>query len=495
MFSRRACKTDASADGYVRSEGCGVLVLKRLSDAVRDGDRVCAVISEQRWVNQDGASSGLTVPMVLHSNGLSAQRWIAPVRQAPMSTTRGTRDRHPLGDPIEVQAAAALTALARRGPATADRFGEVQHRSPRVGIRGGKGLIKVVLSLQARRCCRRACTSTPSPHIPWDSLPVRVVDKADSGGPATDRVARRREFVRVHRHERTYDRRGATADDKPREQTSQRVRDGHPGWACRRADVVRAAHRKHWRRWRSATKAWLSNHPGCRPADASHRCNGPDAFRTSRRAGRGFGQVRARPGRNSPRTTCDLGGPRAFTDRPTTAWLFTGQGSQYPGMARELFGRGADFRRHRAALRAQAVDGTAAPVVGSAVRDRSQTATGRPSGRVAHVVLHSRRCSPWEMGRPGCGSRGASNPTWYWAHSVGPICCGVRGRGLFSLEDGARLMAERGWTVRRQPARGWRMVAVRRRQLCRGHCRRVPASVGGRLQTVLTLCCRVRARI
>src|SRR6201999_3074549 len=108
------CKTfDASADGYVRSEGCGILVLKRLSDAERDGDRVCAVISSSA-VNHDGASSGLTVP-----NGGAQQRLIGTVlARAGLSggdvdylEAHGTGT--PLGDPIEVQAAAAIYGAAR----------------------------------------------------------------------------------------------------------------------------------------------------------------------------------------------------------------------------------------------------------------------------------------------------------------------------------------------------------------------------------------------
>ena len=110
------CKTfDAAADGYVRGEGCGVVVLKRLCDAQRDGDRVLALIRGSA-VNQDGRSGGLTVP-----NGPAQQ---AVIREAPgrrrrrcrtrSATSRRTAPGTSLGDPIEVQALPRPSAKAGR---------------------------------------------------------------------------------------------------------------------------------------------------------------------------------------------------------------------------------------------------------------------------------------------------------------------------------------------------------------------------------------------
>ena len=173
------CKTfDASADGYVRSEGCGMLVLKRLSDAERDGDRIAAVIPGTA-VNQDGASSGLTVP-----NGGAQQRLIATaLARAGLSggevdylEAHGTGT--PLGDPIEVQAAGAVYGVSREANrpllmgSVKTNIGHTESAS------GAAGLIKVVLSLQNSTLPQSLHFDNPSPHIPWGSLPVKVVDKS-----------------------------------------------------------------------------------------------------------------------------------------------------------------------------------------------------------------------------------------------------------------------------------------------------------------------------
>ena len=144
----------------------------------RDGDRICAVIPSSA-VNQDGASSGLTVP-----NGGAQQRLIGTAL-ARAGWTGGDVDyleAHgtgtPLGDPIEVQAAAA----AYGGSRDTDRpllMGSVKTNIGHTeSASGAAGLIKVVLSLQHEMLPQSLHFDQPSPHIPWDSLPVRVVDEA-----------------------------------------------------------------------------------------------------------------------------------------------------------------------------------------------------------------------------------------------------------------------------------------------------------------------------
>ena len=173
------CKTfDAAANGYARSEGCGILVLKRLSDAERDGDQICAVIRGSA-VNQDGASSGLTVP-----NGGAQQRLIAATlaRAGLVGGDVDYLEAHgtgtSLGDPIEVQAAAAAYGVGRdanRPLLIGSAKTNIGHLESAAGI---AGLIKVVLSLQHEVLPQNLHFENPSPNIPWDSLAVRVVDKA-----------------------------------------------------------------------------------------------------------------------------------------------------------------------------------------------------------------------------------------------------------------------------------------------------------------------------
>ena len=181
------CKTfDAAADGYVRGEGCGVIVVKRLDDALRDGDRIRAVIRGSA-VNQDGASGGLTVP-----NGVAQQRVIAEamkragVAAADVDYLEAHGTGTSLGDPIEVQAAGAVLGAGR----DADRpllIGSVKtnigHLEAAAGI---AGMIKVILSLEHGELPKHLHFQDPSPHIPWDRLPCGSSRSASCGSATTD---------------------------------------------------------------------------------------------------------------------------------------------------------------------------------------------------------------------------------------------------------------------------------------------------------------------
>jgi acyl transferase domain-containing protein len=167
------CHTfDASADGYVRSEGAAMIVLKRLSDAVADGDSILAVIRGTA-VNHDGRSSGLTVP-----NGIAQQAVIraalddAGVDPRDVSYVEAHGTGTPLGDPIEVRALDAVYGSHRREPL---QIGSVKtnigHLESASGI---AGLLKVVLALQHDRIPPHLHLNQPTPHLEWDELAIEV---------------------------------------------------------------------------------------------------------------------------------------------------------------------------------------------------------------------------------------------------------------------------------------------------------------------------------
>ncbi|HIK46480.1 MAG TPA: type I polyketide synthase, partial [Leptolyngbyaceae cyanobacterium M65_K2018_010] len=169
------CKTfDAAADGYVRGEGCGLVVLKRLADAIADGDSILALIRGSA-VNQDGPSGGLTVP-----NGPSQQAVIrqalanAGVDPAQVNYIEAHGTGTALGDPIEVGALGAVFGPTHREE-TPLWIGSAKTNIGHLeGAAGIAGLIKVVLALQHGEIPPHLHFQQPSPHIPWSQLPLRV---------------------------------------------------------------------------------------------------------------------------------------------------------------------------------------------------------------------------------------------------------------------------------------------------------------------------------
>src|SRR5579872_1010219 len=169
------CKAfDAKANGYVRGEGAGIVVLKPLRQALEAGDRIYAVIRGSA-VNQDGRTNGLTAPNRQAQEAVLRQAYaasgVAP-GQVQYIEAHGTGTA--LGDPIEALALGNVLAIERL-PEETCAIGSVKtnigHLKAAAGI---AGLIKVALSLKHRMMPPSLHFSEPNPYIPFAELPVRV---------------------------------------------------------------------------------------------------------------------------------------------------------------------------------------------------------------------------------------------------------------------------------------------------------------------------------
>jgi amino acid adenylation domain-containing protein len=177
---------DAAASGYVRGEGTGVVVLKRLSAALQDGDPIYAVIRGSA-VNQNGSSNGLMAPsgaaQELVLQDAYTRAGVSP-GQVQYVETQGTGTR--LGDAIE---AMALGNVLQRDRGTGDRcrIGSVKtnigHLEAAAGV---AGLIKVALSLEHGQLPPTVHFQNPNPDIPFDRLPLQVQRRLEAW-PRTDR--------------------------------------------------------------------------------------------------------------------------------------------------------------------------------------------------------------------------------------------------------------------------------------------------------------------
>lgn len=170
------CRTfDAAANGYVRSEGCAVVLLKRETDALRDGDHILAVIKGTA-TNQDGKTSGLAAP-----NGRAQQAVIkealadAGLQHQEIDYVEAHGTGTSLGDPIEVEAL-AQTVGANRPQAlkVGSAKSNIGHMEPVAGL---GGLLKIILSLQHESIPGNLHFHTPNPHIMWGEPPIEVLTK------------------------------------------------------------------------------------------------------------------------------------------------------------------------------------------------------------------------------------------------------------------------------------------------------------------------------
>lgn len=445
MSSDGRCKAfSADADGYVRGEGCGVVVLKRLDAAVRDGDRVLAVVRGTA-VGQDGRSNGLMAPRpdaqaaVLRK---ACQAAGVDPREIDYVEAHGTGTL--LGDPIEAKALGEVLGTGRVGDDRL-RLGSVKTNIGHLEAAAGMaGLIKTVLALRYRHIPASLHFERPNPHIPFERLGLRVVDRAThwpERGPRGLAGVSSFGFGGTNAHvilEEASDREaGPSAAAPPTAGGAERLVLG--GLSHDR--VAEAAGR---------LADWLQERPQTALRDVAHSLarRRPGPVRAVIVAQDGAGALAglreaASGGDTSSRVRWGIGQPGL----PGPVWVFSGQGSQWTGMGRRLLEAEPAFAT---ALRELEPDFETE--AGFSLLDA--ISSGRPVETIDVVqpVLYAMQVALARLWR----SYGVE-PAAVVGHSVGEIAAAVVAGGL-TVRDGLRVAARRSRLMRRVAGKGKMLV-------------------------------------
>ncbi|MFO1456197.1 MAG: SDR family NAD(P)-dependent oxidoreductase [Steroidobacteraceae bacterium] len=437
---------DASADGFGRGEGCCVVVLKRLGDAQADGDTIHAVIRASA-VNQDGPSSGLTAP-----NGPAQEAVIrdalrsAGLAPAAVSYVEAHGTGTQLGDPLEVQALGAVFAPGR-DPAHPLHIGAVKTNIGHLEAAAGlASLVKVVLALQNRTIPAHLHFREASPHIPWAQLPFKVptaltpwepVDGRRIAGISSFGFSGTNAHVIVEEAPPRPPMLGATR--RPAELFTL---------SARSVEALRVLAARDRGALACAVDADLAD--VCFTASAGRAQLGERAtIAASSVADLRAGLDALAHGDLVESVRCAHVGRR---DPPRIAFLFTGQGSQYVGMARELYSMAPAFRaaldRCAAVLDRRLPRPLLAVLHGEAESTRTldQTAYTQPALFAVEYAL-AELLGSWGI-----------HPSIVLGHSVGEYTAACVA-GALDLESALELIAERGRLMQSLPA-GGAMCAV-----------------------------------
>ncbi|MBZ0255513.1 SDR family NAD(P)-dependent oxidoreductase, partial [bacterium] len=419
------CKTfDAAANGYVRGEGCGVVALKRLSDARRDGDRVLAVVRGSA-VNQDGRSNGLTAP-----NGPSQRevilRALEQARLAPGDVqyieAHGTGT--PLGDPIECNTLhEVFSSSSRKTPcwvgSVKTNIGHLESAA------GAAGFIKTVLALQHKIIPKNLHFSELNPLIQLKQSSMKIASDAvewNADGPRCAGVSSFG-FGGTNSHVVL-----SEADEAQCE-------------CARRSHHLLALSAKSEPALRELAQryvAYLDEHPGENLADV---CGGANTGRSHFN----YRLTAIAASRDELRDALQQVECNEADSEPRIAFIFTGQGSQVLGMGRDLFETNDVFRKTIEAcdeiLRGPLGESLIDCLYQSSGERIHQTGMAQP----ALFALAYGLCEVW--------SSHGIQPRIVLGHSVGEYAAACAA-GVMAWDDGLRLIAERGRLMQALPSGG-----------------------------------------
>jgi acyl transferase domain-containing protein/SAM-dependent methyltransferase len=434
------CKTfDEAADGYVRSEGCAVVVLKRLKDAVEAGDRILGLVRGSA-VNHDGRSAGLTAPsreaqvQLLRDAYRSAG---VALEEVGMIEAHGTGTS--LGDPIEMEALGEVFA-GRPSGLTPIAVGSVKTNLGHTEAASGMaGLLKAVLSLQHRQLPRHLNLKKKSAFIAWADLPFHVPLEqmewkleADQGR----RIAGVSSFGFSGSNAHV-----VLEEFVPEKLGCRPAAEEEPQIAVLSAKSKKALATAH-----SALAKYLHSDSGPSLRDVCHTLSRGRMHHAHRRA-----YVVSTRAELLQRLDSEVAGVATGAQRtdPVLCFLFTGQGSEHTGMGLDLDARSGVFRsavdRVEGALEGR-LDKSIREIWGNANREQE-----RPS--LVQPALYAYGWALSELWRSG-----NVEPRVVLGHSLGEYIAATVA-GVMTPEDGIRLVAERGRLIEGVAEAG-SMVAV-----------------------------------